>query len=135
MNAARHATLTLGLVASLALAASAFAQDAAPANLPAEPAVAEVIAPAPAATTPAQGMGMGMGPGMGMRHGAPHGEHCQPRMHMKGAAKPGMHGGHSCSCRMAGGGMADPRIDELEKRLDLMQAALEMLLRQQAAGE
>jgi hypothetical protein len=134
MHAIRHTILILSLSAAAAFAAGAAAQDAAPAS---EPAVAAEqplgSAGASPATPPA--MGMGMGPGMGMRHGAPHGEHCQSRMHGMGAGKPGMHGGHQCSCRMAGGGMADQRIDELEKRLDLMQAALEMLLRQQAAGQ
>lgn len=97
----------------------------------------EAAAPEPATqaeTMPMMGMGMGMGmgnsrcgagmmagPGMGM------GQRCNTRKGMAGGA-PCMTG----KCPTAE--VLEHRIDALEKRLDLMQTMLEMLARQQGAG-
>jgi hypothetical protein len=123
MIAIRHTTLMLSLAAALALPALVRAEEAAPA------------APAPEAIagTPEQIVIMPI-PGMGMRHRAMHGESCD--MHKGGRmgdGKPCMMGG---DCRMGdGGGMADVRLDALEKRMDMMQMMMEMMMKQQAGSK
>lgn len=92
-------------------------------------------APGMMGMAPGQGMGPGMGSGMGkMGKGmGMRGEACDmPRGGMmKGQGKPGM---KMQGCRMMGGCMADKRLDALEKRMDMMQMMLEMLVRQSAGG-
>jgi hypothetical protein len=81
-------------------------------------AAADADAPAP---MPGMGMGMmGMGPGM-------HGKNCKPGSGMYGQDKPCMQGQHpNCHLR---GGADDKRLDALEKRMDMMQMMIEMMMR------
>lgn len=125
MNTIRHAPLVLVLVAAMTLPALARAAEKAPVT-PVDS--AEQATPAPMA-------GIGMGPGMGMGYGPMHAENCR----VKKAGR--MSDGTPCmmgpnkGCRMANGNaMTDMRLDALEKRMDMMQLMLEMLLRQQSTG-
>lgn len=120
MTTIRHAPLMLGLVAALVLAGGARAEDPAPAPDSSAPVQSET----PPMATPGMGMGRGMGPGMGM--GPMAGARCAVR-------KPGMMGANRPCC-MHDDGVNAQRIEMLEKRLDMMQLMLEMLVRQQAAG-
>jgi len=72
--------------------------------------------------------GMGMGMGMGHGKGGMHGENCKMEGGMQGQDKPCMQGQHN-NCQMRGG-MVDTRMDTLEKRMDMMQMMLEMMMRQ-----
>lgn len=76
-------------------------------------------APAPMPGMGMMGMGMGMGPGKGM-----HGENCKTG---GGMDKPCMQGQHM-NCHMRGGA-DDQRLDLLEKRVDMMQMMMEMMMR------
>lgn len=125
MNAIRHTTLMLALAATLGLPAVARAAEETPA-----PAAAPTPEQTLAEPMPAMGSGMRMGPGMGkgMRHGAT-GENC--RVNRGGM----MGGGKSCMMRQRCGGadaMSEKRLDTLEKRMDMMQMMLEMMLKQPA---
>jgi len=126
MISIRTPYLLIALAAALALPSIERAQDAAAETSGAPEQIAQ------AQTSPMPGMGMG--PGMGMRHGAMPGERCD--MHkggMMGDGKPCMMGGQHKGCKMGGGaGMADMRLDMLEKRMDMMQMMLEMMMKQQA---
>jgi hypothetical protein len=85
-------------------------------------------APGMMGMAPGQGMGQGMVPGMGKMGQGMHGEGCDmPRGGMMmGQGKPGM---KMPGCRMMGGGISDKRLDALEKRMDMMQMMLEMMMK------
>ncbi len=116
MNPIRNLAGVMTLATVLALPGVARAEEPA---APAEPA-ASMPGEAPAAMPPGMGMRMGMGPMAG-------GDRCAQR-------KPAMMKMRQ-SCRMAGDAQADKRIEMLEKRLDAMQLALELLVRQQADAD
>ncbi len=89
--------------------------------------------PGASAGTPASMPGMGM-MGMGAGKGGMHDKNCkmggmqaQDKPCMQGQDKSCMQGQHmNCSMR---GGADDPRLDMLEKRVDMMQMMMEMMMR------
>ncbi|MBI1284322.1 MAG: hypothetical protein GC183_08300 [Thiobacillus sp.] len=125
MNTIRHTALMLALATVMALPAVARAAE----DIPETPvAGTEQATPAPMA-------GFGMGPGTGMGPGPMHGEHCRTNQAGRSSdATPCMMGPNK-GCQMAGGNaMTDRRIDALEKRVDMLQMVMEMMMRQSAGG-
>lgn len=133
--------LMLALAATFVLPINAVAEDAAapsasaaeqPAAVPMQNMMLEMRrdrdpskcntmkAASPDAPVPMPGMGMGM---MGMGPG----NNCKTGGGMRGHDKPCMQG-DSKPCRMRGDS-DDARLDALEKRMDMMQMMMEMMLR------
>lgn len=126
-------TLLLSCCASVVLAASAYAAEATPAaTSAATPAAAPALAATATAAEPMQ-PGSGMGMGM-MMHGKP-GANCAKRgaqadtapEPLMGKREACVRGGGQCACEKHRA--LEKRVDDLEKRLDMMQMMMKMMAR------
>ncbi len=151
MKPFHKAGLMLAIAAAFVLPINASAEDAAAPAASAAPVAAEQAAASPMqnmmremrrdrdpskcntmkaaspdAPAPMPGMGMGM-MGMGPGKGGMHGENCKTGGGMRGHDKPCMQGDHK-PCHMRGDS-DDARLDALERRMDMMQMMMEMMLR------